>query len=143
MAKYVKLIEQILSGKADANILFDDLCNLLIRYGFEMRVSGSHHLFRKPGISEKINLQKDNHKAKPYQVKQVRNIILKYNNQNPAISHLKRISKPGLRVYAKSAEIPRVLGGLGTVIISTPRGVMDGQTAKSKKLGGELICEVY
>lgn len=78
MAKYVKLIEQILSGKADANIVFDDLCNLLIRYGFEMRVSGSHHLFRKSGISEKINLQKDDHKAKPYQVKQVRNIILKY-----------------------------------------------------------------
>jgi len=78
MAKYNRLTQQILSGQADANIPFDDLCNLLLRYGFEMRVSGSHHLFRKAGITEKLNLQKDNHKAKPYQVKQVRNVILKY-----------------------------------------------------------------
>jgi predicted RNA binding protein YcfA (HicA-like mRNA interferase family) len=78
MGNYERLIQQILSGKADANITFRDLCNLLIRYGFEMRVSGSHHIFRKAGIEEKINLQKDGSKAKPYQVKQVRYLILKY-----------------------------------------------------------------
>ncbi|NCO84151.1 MAG: toxin HicA [Nitrospirae bacterium CG_4_10_14_3_um_filter_44_29] len=78
MGKYERLIQQILSGRADANIAFDDLCNLLLRYGFDMRVSGSHHIFRKAGIEEKTNLQKDGNKAKPYQVKQIRHIIFKY-----------------------------------------------------------------
>ena len=78
MGKYKRLIEQIVSGRADANISFNDMCNLLIHFGFEMRVSGSHHIFRKTGIEEKINLQKDGSKAKPYQVKQVRQMILKY-----------------------------------------------------------------
>ena len=78
MGKYERLIEQIVSGRADANISFNDLDHLLIHFGFEMRVSGSHHIFRKTGIEEKINLQKDGSKAKPYQVKQVRQLILKY-----------------------------------------------------------------
>ncbi|RMG70046.1 MAG: type II toxin-antitoxin system HicA family toxin [Nitrospirae bacterium] len=78
MGKYEKLLRQILSGTSDANIKFDDLRKLLIKLGFEMRVRGSHHIFRKEGIVEKINLQKEGDKAKPYQVKQVRNIILKY-----------------------------------------------------------------
>ncbi len=78
MGKYERLIHQILSGKSDANIAFNDLCNLLFHYGFEMRVSGSHHIFRKAGIEEKMNLQKDGKNAKPYQVKQVRYIILRY-----------------------------------------------------------------
>jgi predicted RNA binding protein YcfA (HicA-like mRNA interferase family) len=78
MSNYKRLIKQILGGKSDANVTFSDLCNLMVRFGFEMRVSGSHHIFRKAGIEEKINLQRDNSKAKPYQVKQVRHIILKY-----------------------------------------------------------------
>lgn len=78
MNQYERLIQQILGGRTDANIAFNDLCNLLLRCGFEMRVSGSHHIFRKAGIEEKINLQKDSNKAKPYQVKQVRNMILRY-----------------------------------------------------------------
>ena len=78
MGKYERLIQQIISGRADANIAFDNLCNLLLRCGFAMRISGSHHIFRKVGIEEKPNLQKDGNKAKPYQVKQVRQIILKY-----------------------------------------------------------------
>ena len=78
MGKYERLILQILSGTSDANIKFEDLCNLLKKLGFEMRVRGSHHIFRKEGIVEKINLQRDGNKAKPYQVKQVRNIIVKY-----------------------------------------------------------------
>lgn len=78
MGKYEKLILQILRGNSDANILFSDLVNLINHFGFEMRVKGSHHLFRKPGVEEKINLQKDGNKAKVYQVRQVRNIILKY-----------------------------------------------------------------
>lgn len=78
MGKYEKLIFQILRGTSDGNIAFSDLIKLLKHFGFEMRIKGSHHVFRKVGIEEKINLQKDGNKAKPYQVSQVRNIILKY-----------------------------------------------------------------
>ena len=78
MGKAEKLLAQVLGGKADANIGFDDLLRLLLRMGFEMRVSGSHHMFRMVGVEEKINLQRDGSKAKPYQVKQARNVILKY-----------------------------------------------------------------
>ena len=78
MGKYEDLFLQILGGRADANIPFDDLCNLLLRCGFEMRTGGSHHIFRKDGVQEKVNLQKDGNKAKPYQVRQVRLLILKY-----------------------------------------------------------------
>jgi predicted RNA binding protein YcfA (HicA-like mRNA interferase family) len=78
MSRIEKLIFQILSGTSDANIAFKDLCGLLIHLGFEERTKGSHHMFRKFGIEEKINLQKDGNKAKPYQVKQVRAVILKY-----------------------------------------------------------------
>jgi predicted RNA binding protein YcfA (HicA-like mRNA interferase family) len=78
MGKYEKLIFQILRGTSDANIAFSDLINLMQYLGFEMRIRGSHHIFRKKGIEEKPNLQKDGNKAKQYQVKQIRNIILKY-----------------------------------------------------------------
>jgi len=78
MGKYEKLLLKILSGTSDANIHFDDLCDLLKSYGFEVRIRGSHHMFRKEGVVEKINLQRDGNKAKPYQVKQVRNVIVKY-----------------------------------------------------------------
>ncbi len=78
MGKYDKLLQQILRGASDANIRFEDLCQLLRRLGFEERVRGSHHIFRKAGIEEKINLQRDGNKAKTYQVRQVRTVILKY-----------------------------------------------------------------
>ena len=79
MGKHDKLIIKILQGESDANISFDELCNLLINLGFEQRIRGSHHIFRKENVDEKINLQRDKNKAKVYQVKQVRNVILKYN----------------------------------------------------------------
>ncbi|MGA9771800.1 MAG: type II toxin-antitoxin system HicA family toxin [Blastocatellia bacterium] len=79
MGKYEKLLLQILRGGSDANIAFDDLHQLLRRLGFEERTRGSHHLFRKKGIEEKINLQHEGNKAKAYQVRQVRAVILKYN----------------------------------------------------------------
>lgn len=78
MSKLEKLILRILSGASDANIAFKDLCLLLIYLGFEERTKGSHHVFRKSGIEEKINLQKNGNKAKPYKVNQVRAVILKY-----------------------------------------------------------------
>ncbi|MEK6681533.1 MAG: type II toxin-antitoxin system HicA family toxin [Nitrospirota bacterium] len=78
MSKHEKLLLKILSGTSDANIHFDDLCNLLRSFGFDVRIRGSHHIFRKEGVIEKINLQRAGNKAKPYQVKQVRNVIVKY-----------------------------------------------------------------
>ena len=78
MGKYEKFLLKILSGSSDRNIEFRDLCNLLKRLGFAEYIRGSHHMFRKEGIQEKINLQSEGSNAKPYQVKQVRNIIQKY-----------------------------------------------------------------
>lgn len=78
MGKHEKLLQLILSGRADANIEFDEIRRLLTRLGFEQRIKGSHHMFRKSGIEEKINLQKSGSQAKPYQVKQVRDVIVKY-----------------------------------------------------------------
>lgn len=63
--------------------------------------------------------------------------------ENPKVTHLARISKPGRRVYAQAGEIPTVKRGRGIVVISTSKGMMSGSEAKSKGLGGELICEVY
>lgn len=74
-----KILQRVLSGTADASIRFDDLINLLQRLGFEMRVRGSHHIFRKSGVEEKLNLQRDGSQAKPYQVRQARGVIVKYN----------------------------------------------------------------
>ena len=79
MSKYEKLLIQILKGDSDSNVSFDELCNLVKKLGFEERIKGSHHVFRKQGVIEKINLQCGGSKAKKYQVRQVRGIILKYN----------------------------------------------------------------
>lgn len=73
-----KVLERVLSRTSDANIRFDDLCHLLSSLGFEMRVRGNHHIFRTAGVEEKINLQREGSEAKPYQVRQVRAVILKY-----------------------------------------------------------------
>ncbi|MFM9332341.1 MULTISPECIES: 30S ribosomal protein S8 [Paenibacillus] len=71
-------------------------------------------------------------------------VFLKYGpNNERVISGLKRISKPGLRVYTKSTEIPRVLGGLGIAIISTSKGIMTDKDARQSKAGGEVICYVW
>jgi small subunit ribosomal protein S8 len=71
-------------------------------------------------------------------------IFLKYGpNNERVITGLKRISKPGLRVYAKSQEIPKVLGGLGIAIISTSSGVMTDKEARQSKVGGEVLCYVW
>ena len=78
MSKHQKLIQQILSGRADASIRFDELRTLLTHLGFSERTRGSHHNFRMAGLEEKLNLQCDGSKAKAYQVKQVRAVILKY-----------------------------------------------------------------
>jgi hypothetical protein len=73
-----KTLRRVLSGTSDASIRFDDLCSLLESVGFEKRVKGGHHIFRKAGVEDKINLQRDDKNAKPYQDKQVRAVLLKY-----------------------------------------------------------------
>ena len=72
-------------------------------------------------------------------------ITLKYVNgkQTPVIAGLKRISKPGLRVYARCEELPKVLGGLGIAIVSTSRGVMTDRAARKENIGGEVLCYVW
>ncbi|NLL81193.1 MAG: 30S ribosomal protein S8 [Tissierellia bacterium] len=71
-------------------------------------------------------------------------VDLKYGKQNEkVISGIKRISKPGLRVYVKSNEIPRVLGGLGIVVLSTSKGILTDKVARKEKIGGEVICYVW
>ncbi len=78
MSRIDKIIFTILSGKSDANIDFTDLCRLLNKLNFNERVKGSHHIFTKDSIEEIINIQSIGSKAKAYQVKQIRNLILKY-----------------------------------------------------------------
>ncbi len=78
MSKCDELRLRILQGKSDANIRFDDLCQLLRWLGFEGRVRGSHPIFRKQSIRDRINLQRDGSKAKVYQVRQVRHVMLTY-----------------------------------------------------------------
>ncbi|NWG27361.1 MAG: 30S ribosomal protein S8 [Ignavibacteriaceae bacterium] len=71
------------------------------------------------------------------------NIVLKYKNGLPAITGLKRISKPGLRVYSSADKLPKVLNGLGTAVISTPKGLLTDKEAKNLLVGGEVICYIW
>ena len=72
------LRQRILSGRSDANIRFDDLRHFLLRLGFVERVKGSHHVFRREGVREQLNVQRDGSHAKPYQVRQVRQAMLRH-----------------------------------------------------------------
>jgi len=78
MSQYEKLLLSIMSGTQDNSILFADLRTVLDRLGFQCRIKGDHFIYTKDGVEEIINIQLAGNKAKPYQVKQVRNIILKY-----------------------------------------------------------------
>lgn len=99
-----------------------DIANILDEEGYIR----SHEIRKEEGIQGVIKVH------------------LKYNkNGNCAISGLKRISKPGLRVYAEKDKIPKVMGGLGVVIISTSKGVLTGSKAKESGIGGEVICSVW
>lgn len=78
MGKYETLLQRVLSGVADASIGFNDLRHLLARLGFDERIRGDHHIFTKDGVEEILNLQPKGRTAKPYQVRQVRAVIVKY-----------------------------------------------------------------
>jgi len=70
-------------------------------------------------------------------------IDLKYYNGSPVIKKIKRISKPGIRVYSKINDLPKIFGGLGISILSTPKGVMSDHKARENNVGGEILCEVF
>ena len=70
-------------------------------------------------------------------------ITLKYDDKKSVISGLRRVSKPGLRTYAGVENMPSVLGGFGTVILSTNKGIMTGKNAKAANVGGEVLCEIW
>jgi predicted RNA binding protein YcfA (HicA-like mRNA interferase family) len=78
MARKDNTLDKVLRGLSDSNIAFTDLCQLLLSLGFEERIKGGHHIFSKDDVEEIINIQPLSSKAKSYQVKQIRNIIIKY-----------------------------------------------------------------
>jgi len=78
VGKYEKILTKVLKGQSDKNIGFDDLRNLLLNLDFEERIKGSHHIFTREKVEEILNIQSKYGKAKPYQVKQARNVIIKY-----------------------------------------------------------------
>ena len=78
MGKHEKLYQHILLRRSDANVPFDGLCALLLRLGFDERIRGDHHIFTMDRVEEILNLQPSSGKGKPYQVKQVRDVILRY-----------------------------------------------------------------
>ncbi|MBR2588017.1 MAG: 30S ribosomal protein S8 [Bacilli bacterium] len=84
-----------------------------------------------------------NYKIEKADVQNTIVLNLKYDGKTRVITGLKRISKPGLRVYAKAAEMPEVLNGLGIAIVSTSKGVMTGREAKKESLGGEVLAYVW
>jgi small subunit ribosomal protein S8 len=85
-----------------------------------------------------------NFKATEESGRKVLRVYLKYSSNNDAaITNLARVSRPGCRVYVGHTEIPRVLGGLGINILTTPKGVMTGRQARKSGIGGEILCEVW
>ncbi|MFP4472298.1 MAG: 30S ribosomal protein S8 [Candidatus Omnitrophota bacterium] len=93
-------------------------------------------IFKADGYVEDFRLLKNN-------VQGTYRVYLKYNGKNPAIIGLKRISKPGLRVYASGKKVPRVLNGLGTAVISTSKGVLADRDARKMRTGGEVVCHIW
>ena len=93
-------------------------------------------IFKNDGYIEDFRLLKDNKQG-------TLKVYLKYDNKQSAIIGLKRISRPGLRVYARQGKIPRVISGLGTAVISTSKGVITDKEARKNKVGGEVLCYIW
>lgn len=101
-------------------------------------------IFEREGWVEKVEIIKEGSKKNKASQFDVLKIILKYKRSGaPVITHIKRISRPGLKVYVDKNHIPRVLNNLGMAVISTPRGLKTDKEARREKVGGEVICEIY
>ena len=90
-------------------------------------------ILQKQGFVDRILIDEEQRKMR---------VFLRYDGREPLVSELVRLSSPGLRRYIGYRKIPRIDGGMGLVIVSTPLGVMDGETAREQKVGGELLCIV-
>ena len=93
-------------------------------------------IFKNDGYVEDVRLMKNNTQG-------TFKVYLKYDNKKPAIIGLRRISKSGLRVYRKNDELPHVLNGLGTAVLSTSKGVITDREARKLKVGGEILCYIW
>lgn len=100
-------------------------------------------ILEKEGYVGSVGIEKSEAKKNKSFVFDELKIALKYDNGKSVISSLKRISKPGLRVYVNRDELPRVLNNLGIAIISTSQGLMTNKEARKKNIGGEVVCEIY
>ncbi len=101
-------------------------------------------LLEREGLVEKAEIMKSSFKTRHGSKFDELKVVLKYKDDGtPAITALKRVSKPGLRVYVKAQDIPRVRNNFGMAVLSTPRGIMSSREARKQKIGGELICEIY
>ena len=112
----------------------------------------SHESVEMPSSNLKVELAKllkeegyiSNYEVKESGAFKTLNITLKYDEKNkPVITNLKRISKPGLRTYCKAKNLPKVLGGMGIVIVSTSKGLLTDRKARQEKVGGEILCYVW
>jgi len=130
--------------------LTDPVADLLAR--IRNSLSARHQKLDVPASKLKLEIARilkeegyiANFKPTEEEGRKVLRIYLKYGNDNAAaISNLQRISRPGCRVYVGRNDIPRVLGGLGINILTTPRGVMTGRQARKEGVGGEILCEVW
>jgi len=128
----------------------DPIADMLTR--IRNAVSAKHESVQMPSSKIKVAIAKvlkEEGFIRDYQVIQdgaraLLKIELSYTGRKePVLTGIKRVSKPGLRVYVQKREIPRVLGGLGVAILSTPEGVMTGQLARQKSIGGEVLCYVW
>lgn len=128
----------------------DPIADMLTR--IRNAVSSKHDSVTMPSSKIKVaiaNVLKEEGFIRDFEVLSENNrpmlkIALSYTGRKePVLSGIKRVSKPGLRVYVQKREIPRVLGGLGVAILSTPEGVMTGQVARQKSVGGEVLCYVW
>lgn len=93
-------------------------------------------IFKSDGYIEDVRLMKNNAQG-------TFKVYLRYDNKKPAIMGLRRISKSGLRVYRKNDDLPHVLNGLGTAVLSTSKGVISDREARKLKVGGEILCYIW
>ena len=130
--------------------LTDPVADMLTR--IRNAISARHQKVDIPASKLKLEIARilkeegyiSNFKATEEEGHNILRVYLKYANNNEAvISNVNRVSRPGCRVYVRRTEIPRVLGGMGINILTTPRGVMTGRQARKQGLGGELLCEVW
>ncbi len=94
------------------------------------------NIFKNDGYIEDFRLLKDEKQG-------ILKVYFKYDNNKPVIMGIKRISRPGLRVYADNSRIPRILNGLGTAVLSTSKGVINDRDARKLKVGGEVLCAIW